>query len=131
MPYRWVEHTGELEVEIEAPDEAGVFTEGFEAMRELLAGEARGERVNRSLELAGRDRAALLADWLAEIAILGEVEGLVPERVSGLELGDGGLRATVEGWRGEPPHLVKGATYHRLAFEPAKGGWFARVVLDV
>ena len=131
MPYRWAEHTGEVELEIVAPDEAAVFAEGFEAMRELLAAEARGEPVSLPVELAGRDRAALLADWLAEIAILGETESLVPEAVSGLTLDDGGLRATVEGRRGEPAHLVKGATYHRLAFERSERGWFARVVLDV
>jgi SHS2 domain-containing protein len=131
MPYRWVEHTGELEVEIVAPDEQSVFIEGFEAMRELLASEAHGNAVSREVELAGRDRAALLADWLAELAILGETEGLVPERVSVLELEEGRLRASVSGSEGSPPHLVKGATYHRLAFEPSDRGWFARVVLDV
>jgi SHS2 domain-containing protein len=131
MPYRWVGHTGELEVEIVAPDEESVFTEGFEAMRELLATEAHGEAVSRKVELAGRDRAALLADWLAELAILGETESLVPERVSEFELGEEGLRASVEGREGAPAHLVKGATYHRLAFEPSDRGWFARVVLDV
>jgi SHS2 domain-containing protein len=55
----------------------------------------------------------------------------VPERVSDFELGEGGLRASVSGREGAPPHLVKGATYHRLAFEPSERGWFARVVLDV
>jgi SHS2 domain-containing protein len=131
MPFRWVDHTGELEVEIVAPDERAVFAEGFEAMRELLASEVRERGVSRRVELAGHDRAALFADWLAELAILGETEGLVPDRLAELELGDSGLRATVEGGRGEPPNLVKGATYHRLAFEPSGEGWFARAVLDV
>jgi SHS2 domain-containing protein len=131
MPYRWVEHTGELEVEIVAPDEESVFTEGFQAMRELLATEAHGDAVSRKVELAGRDRAALLADWLAELAILAETEGLVPERLSDFELSEGGLRAGVQGREGAPAHLVKGATYHRLAFEPSDRGWFGRVVLDV
>jgi SHS2 domain-containing protein len=131
MPYDWVEHTGELELEIEAPDESTVFTEGFEAMRELLAGEPRGEPLSRTVELAGADRAALLADWLAELAILGETLGLVPDQVRDLKLEEDGLRATVEGRAGAPSHLVKGATYHRLAFEPSDQGWFARVVLDV
>jgi SHS2 domain-containing protein len=131
MPYRWVEHTGELEVEIVAPDERGIFAEGFEAMRELLATEVQDDGVSRQVELAGRDRAALLADWLAELAILGEMEGLVPDRLARLELREGVLSATIEGRRGEPPHLVKGATYHRLAFERSDEGWFARAVLDV
>jgi SHS2 domain-containing protein len=131
MPFRWVDHTGELEVEIVAPDERAVFEEGFLAMCELLAAEVREPGVSLRVELAGRDRAALLADWLAELAILGETHGLVPERLAQLELGEDGLRATVEGGRGDPPNLVKGATYHRLAFERADDGWFARAVLDV
>ena len=131
MPYRWVEHTGELEVELEASSESGLFEAGFEAMRELLAGEEEPERLDIAVELTGEDRAALLADWLAELAFLGESRGLVLERLGGLELGEHGLRATVEGWEGHPPHLVKGVTYHRLRFERADGRWRARVVLDV
>ncbi|HEX2233955.1 MAG TPA: archease [Thermoleophilaceae bacterium] len=136
MSHRWVEHTGELELEISASDERAVFAEGFAAMRELLAGDgdsesAGAEPVTRAIELAGSDRAALLADWLAELAVLGETEGLVPEGLRDLELDAEGLRATIEGRTGSPSHLVKGATYHRLAFEPSADGWFARVVLDV
>jgi SHS2 domain-containing protein len=129
-----VEHTGELEVEIEAPTERGVFEDGFEAMRELLGGEGgAGDAPARSREvsLAGTDRAALLAEWLAELAFIAESEGLVPERLAALELAEDGLRALVEGSEGTPPHLVKAATYHRLALERREAGWRATVVLDV
>jgi SHS2 domain-containing protein len=131
MPYRWVEHTGELELAIVADSERGVFEAGFEAMRELLASEASGPRVTRHVAVAARERAALLADWLSELAFLGETEGLVPERLSELRLEDDGLNAHIEGWRGDPPHLVKAVTYHRLAFERAGEGWRASLVLDV
>ena len=131
MPFRWVEHTGELEVELEAESARGVFEAGFEAMRELLAAEAEAEPLEASVELANRDRAALLADWLGELAVLGETRGLVPERLLALELSDEGLRATVEGRRGDPPHLVKAATYHRLGLRRSGSGWRASVVLDV
>ena len=134
VPFRWVEHTGELEVELEAASELGVFEAGLEAMRELLAGGeggAGGAPLRLEVELRGRDRAALLADWLAELAFLGEERGLVPETLVRMELDGDGLRATVEGREAEPPHLVKAATYHRLAFERADGGWRAQVVLDV
>jgi SHS2 domain-containing protein len=132
MPYRWVEHTGELEVELEANSERGVFEAGFEAMRELLSGGEAPERLDVDVGLPGEDRAALLADWLGELAFLGETRGLVPDRLSALELEEDGLRARVEGFEGDPPHLVKGATYHRLSLERLDGGgWRARVVLDV
>jgi SHS2 domain-containing protein len=132
LTYRWVEHTGELEVEIEAPTERAVFEHGFEAMRELLAdGDGSEPAPPRPVSIAARDRAALLAEWLAELAFLAESEGLLPERLASLELGDSDLRAVVEGRRGSPPHLVKAATYHRLSLERAGGGWHATVVLDV
>jgi SHS2 domain-containing protein len=131
MPYRWVEHTGELELELDAASERGVFEAGFEAMRELLAGDVEPERLDVAIELVGSDRAALLADWLGELAFLAETRGLVPERLAGLELSETGLRATVHGWQGNPPHLVKAATYHRLRFESVDGSWRASVVLDV
>jgi SHS2 domain-containing protein len=131
MPHRWVDHTGELEVELEATSQAGVFEAGFEAMRELMSGEATQLRIEVPVELAGGDRAALVADWLAELAFLGESHKLIPDRLDRLELRNDGLRAMVQGWEGATPHLVKGATYHRLCFEPAGVGWRARVVLDV
>ena len=131
MGYRWVEHTGELELEIEATTPEEVFDEGFRAIREVLGGDAGASEESARIELSAPDRGALLADWLAELAFLAEGGTLMPGRLSRLKLRDGGLSATVHGSPGRAPHLVKAATYHRLAFEPVEGGWFARVVLDV
>jgi SHS2 domain-containing protein len=130
--YRWAEHTGELEVEIEAESEEAVFEQGFEAMRELLGDAAPGPTPEaRRIALAATDRAMLLADWLAELAFLAETEGLVPDRLASLELSADGLVAELTGARGEPSHLVKAATYHRLEFDRSDSGWRARVILDV
>jgi SHS2 domain-containing protein len=46
-------------------------------------------------------------------------------------VGGGGLAARVHGTVGDPPHVVKAVTYHRLAFEPRGDAWHATVVLDV
>ena len=131
VAYRWVEHTGELELEIRAATPEEVFGEGFRAIREVLGGEAGASEESRRIELHAPDRGALLADWLGELAFLAEAGSLLPGRLAELHLEDGGLAATIEGRPGRGPHLVKAATYDRLAFEPANGGWFARVVLDV
>ena len=73
----------------------------------------------------------LLADWIAELAYLAESEGLVAHRAERIDLGGDSISATVAGERGEPSHLVKAVTYHRLEFERAGARWHARVVLDV
>jgi len=130
--HRWAEHTGELELELEAESEAALFESAVEAMAELLGeGGGEGAAIARDVSLAAGDRAALLADWIGEIAYLAERDGLVPERLERLELRDSGLEARISGRAGSPPHLVKGATYHRLELRQDPDAWRARVVLDV
>jgi SHS2 domain-containing protein len=129
--FRWVDHTAELELEIEAPTEADVFAEALAAFAELL-GDASDRSVTREVELEAEDRALLLVEWLSELIYLTEVEEFVPKRATSLQLSEGRLRATVEGHRGTPRHLVKGVTLHRLELgRDDKLGWRARVVLDV
>ncbi len=129
--YRWVEHTGELELEVEAESEEGVFAEALAAFAELLDGEAAGMPLTRRLRVEGRDRAILLADWLQELVFLAETEAFVPRRLAEIELHPSEARTVVEGRSGSPPPLVKAVTYHGLELEPLDGSWRARVVLDV
>jgi len=131
VSYRWVDHTAELELEIDAPTEEGVFADALRALAELLEDDRRGAPVRREIAIGGRERAALLVEWLDELVYVAETEDLVAEGAEGIELSDGGLVATVRFRRGSPRHLIKAATYHRLAFEPSRLGFRARVVLDV
>jgi protein archease len=132
--YRWVDHTSEVELEIETTEEHEVFDEAARALAELLGMDATDTTdvtAERRVEARATDRPTLLAAWLEELAFLAEAEGFVATRVAELELGGDGLRATAAGVVGEPPPLVKAVTYHRLAFERSEAGYFARVVLDV
>lgn len=129
--YRWVEHTGELELEIVAADEAGVFDEATAAFRELVEHEPAAPPAAIEVELAAADRASLLAEWLSELVFRAETERFVPVRVAALDLTENAIRATVHGRTGDPPHLVKAVTYHRLEFEARDGNWEAHVVFDV
>jgi SHS2 domain-containing protein len=130
--YRWVDHTGELELEIGAESEEGTLREAVAALRELLSEDAElGEPLVLDVSLSAPDRPGLLADWLTELVFLAETEGFVPQDVRSLELEGNRVTAQVEGHRGDPRHLVKAVTLHRLAFEPVDGGWRATVVLDV
>jgi len=131
--YRFAEHGGEVEVEVESADEAGVFAAALEAFAELVSEEERGDGdlVEREVELQADDRALLLADWLNELVFLAEVERFVPRRLAAFELQGGRLRATVVGRRGRPRQLVKAVTLSNLEFGYEGGVWHGRVVLDV
>jgi SHS2 domain-containing protein len=129
--YEWGEHVGELELRVTAADEPGVFAEALRAFGELLGVEDRGPVEQFEVAARGDDRAVLFAAWLEELAFLAETDGLVPTAVDELALGADGVRALVRGYRGEPPHLVKAVTYHRLVYGRSDGDWQARVVVDV
>jgi SHS2 domain-containing protein len=131
MSHHWLEHTAELELQLDAASETGVFREALEALAELIGERAFGKAVSREIVVAASDRAALLVGWLDELVFLAETEDLVADAVERLELDGDTLTATVRAHRGQPRHLVKAATYHDLVFERAGGGFTATVVLDV
>jgi SHS2 domain-containing protein len=129
MVFRFVEHTAELEVELEADSPEGVLDEARRAFEEL-AGAGNGDAVERSVAVEAADLPTLLAAWLDELVFLADTEGLVAESA---ELAIDGARLTgvVRGHLGDPRPLVKAVTLHRLRFVAENGVWRGRVVLDV
>ena len=127
--YRFVEHTAELELELEADSAVGVLGEALRAFADL-AGPGDGEPLEHPVVVEAGDLPALLAAWLDEPVFLAETERLVPEDAQ-LSLSDLHLSGVVRGRRGEPRPLVKAVTLHRLRFRAENGVWRGRVVLDV
>ena len=125
-----MDHTGEVELAIDAADERDVFADALAALAELL-GVAGDIPERRRVVASAGDRPALLAAWLEELLFLAESEGFEAERLESLSLTADGLEADVAGRLGEPPPLVKAVTYHRLEFARTESGYRARVVLDV
>jgi SHS2 domain-containing protein len=131
--YRWVEHTAELKLEIDASTLEELFADALDAFEELVGGDPAGEPARHEVFVLaeGPDPASLLVEWIEELVFLAETEDFVPERLVSLQLGDSELRAEVAGRRGRPAHLVKAVTHHDLSVEEREDGWHAGVVLDV
>jgi SHS2 domain-containing protein len=129
--YRWVEHTAEVELHLEAPTQQEVFAEALAAFAELVSREDGGARMRHDVLAEAQDAPTLLAEWLGELVFLAETEDFVPERLERLDLDGTRLRAVVAGHRGRPAHLVKAVTYHGLEFAREGDVWRAKVVLDV
>jgi SHS2 domain-containing protein len=127
--YRFVDHTSELELELEAESAERVLEEALAAFAEL-AGSGDGDVVEREIVLDAPDLPALLASWLDELLYLADTEGLLPESAE-LELTGPRLTGRVRLRQGKPRPLVKAVTLHRLRFRRDNGVWRGRVVLDV
>jgi hypothetical protein len=86
MSYRWLDHTSELALHVDAPSGKAVFEQALVAFGELIEGygegdgngengaarrlNADGESWSRELTVAADDRAALLATFQEELVYL-------------------------------------------------------------
>ncbi|HEY7537317.1 MAG TPA: archease [Gaiellaceae bacterium] len=131
VAYRFAEHGGEVELELEAETVEGIFASALEAFAELVSTDGGGAALERRIELDGDDRALLLVDWLSELVYLAEVDRFVPDRIVAFELAGDHLRATVAGRRDQPLQLVKAVTLSSLELAQEGAVWHGRVVLDV
>lgn len=132
--HRFVEHTGELELRLEAPDLASLLEEAARALAEIMAEDAGGAptKAPERVELTATDRDALLVDWLNELVYRAEIHKCVYGDVHVERANDRHLEATLRGRAPTSPRTaVKAATWHRLRVEKVAAGLEATVVLDV
>jgi SHS2 domain-containing protein len=132
--HRFLEHTGEVRLQVGAESWSALLAEAGRALGLLLLGSARVEGLSAPLlvEIRAHDAEALLVDWLNEILFLAETELWVPVEIEVLMAEDDHLRASVRGVPvAEPPSLVKAATLHGLRIRRQGEGRAAEVVLDV
>lgn len=132
--HRWLDHTSEVQLQVEAESLAGLAAEAGRALGLLLLRDApaRPEGPAREIQVESVDREALLVDWLNEILFLAEVERWVAVEFDILEISTVHLKASVLGVpMEESPALVKAATFHGLAVEERAGGLQAEVIFDI
>jgi SHS2 domain-containing protein len=131
VPYRFVEHTAELGLELEAPSLEGLLTEAACAFAELVAGSDAGPPARHLVELDVLEERTIVADWLNELVYLADTRAFVPRRLGSFARTRSAVRAEVLGYEDAPRPLVKAVTYNDLELVHGPGGWRARVVLDV
>jgi SHS2 domain-containing protein len=132
--HRWLDHTSEVQLQVEAESLAGLAAEAGWALGLLLLRDvpARPEGPAREIQVESVDREALLVDWLNELLFLAEVERWVAVELDVLEISSVHLKASALGVPvEESPALVKAATFHGLAVEERAGGLQAEVIFDV
>jgi SHS2 domain-containing protein len=138
--HAFAEHTGELEIELEAETLAELFAEAARALAEVIGGPpdpaappAPGAAAGReAIRIEAPDRDALLVAWIDELIFLSERDKVIVTEVRIDTLSDRALDAEVATRAIEDVHLaVKAATFHGLAITERAGDLIARVVLDV
>ena len=134
--YREIEHTADWELELWAPDLAGLLEQAAQGMYALAGIRlADGPRCQQTLEIQASDAESLLVSFLSELLYLSE-QGLAFD-VFTLTLqqpsaGGWQLQASLEGAPlAAISKEIKAVTYHRLAIRQTQDGLAANLVLDV
>jgi SHS2 domain-containing protein len=136
-PFEEIEHTADVGIEVTGADPAEAYARAALAMSGLMAGGGEVEPVEeRRLEAEGEDRAALLVDFCRQALDRFYVERLLLAEVEIDSVSETAIAA--RGWFGpfDPDRHAEGVdlkavTYGGARFEPADGGWRARLIFDI
>lgn len=140
MAYRYLDHTADLGLEVTADSLPELFAEALRGLTDSLIDiKTVSISTSRSIEIESLDLEVLLVDWLNEVIVLYETEGLVfsNARVQIEEVrSQWRLVGSAEGeYYDSERHglktLVKAVTFHKLSLEQRPPGWHARVILDL
>jgi SHS2 domain-containing protein len=143
MPYEYLEEFGTADIAFEATgrDLAELFRDAVDATTNVMIDniEAIQPRKTRHIELSNHQLDMLLFDLLQELIFLKDAERLLL-RIREAQITEKNenyfLKATAEGelLDAERHHQradVKAVTLHDFSVEATKGGWKARVLLDI
>lgn len=140
--YRFIDHTGDFGLELEADDLDDVFAGVARAFADLLTDgpDLVAAREPRELAVSGLDAPDLLVAFANELLYLFEVEGFLCARFEPTRSSPTEVAGTCLGERYDPARHaiarpVKAVTHHAVRCEPAGpgdgGGWRARLIFDL
>lgn len=131
------EHTADLGLRIVAPNLHQLFAEAGQCLFSAIVDDPTAIRDLNEIELAieGTDRAYLLFDWLKELLLRFDRDGMLFTRFD-VNVRDDGLSARIGGEPFDPARHallreVKAITYHDLIVEESADGWLAEVIVDI
>ncbi len=136
-PYRFLDHTADLRIEIQADTPAGLFVEAAVALFDVIAGVDSIEVEEfREVAASGENPRELLVDWLRELLYCFAGERMVFSRFEITAFAETEIRARCGGepfvpGRHQVKHDIKAVTYHGLEIEEHDGTFRVSVVLDI
>lgn len=137
VPYRHLDHTSDLRVEVYGETLEKLFANSAFAMFDTIA-ELRHipPRNQRTIHVDGIDLADLMFNWLRELLSIWTVDKCLVSGTENIKIKENSLLARAVC---TPPltdrsclkHEIKAVTYHGLEVARTDGLWTARVIFDV
>jgi len=136
-PYRFLDHTADLRIEVSADTLEGLFIEAAAALFDIAAGiESIDVREFRQVRASGDDAGELFVDWLRELLYCLSAERMLFSRFEIVSISETEISARCGGepfdeGRHEIKCEIKAVTYHGLEIVRRGGSFSASVVFDI
>lgn len=136
-PYRLIEHTADLGMEVYGNDAVELYANAALALSDILLHKAGsvGEDTTE-FQIVGDDPVDLLVNWLRELLYSWTVHHRLVVKVEITRLTENSLDAVAH--THTPPldlmdaaYEIKAVTYHQVAVESDSSGWRCRVFFDI
>jgi SHS2 domain-containing protein len=141
MSYKFLEHTSDIKVAVEEKSLASAFKSSAFALREVMFQKEKiklKSKLKRELKVTGKDKEALLYNFLEEFLYLLDAEDFVFSKILSLKIdgGDDGwnLTAKIVGDKASKYKFrneVKAITYNEMFVRESRGKVKLQFVLDV
>lgn len=130
--YRYLEHTADELLEVQAPTLSDALHDAVLGSFELI-GKGENEEIDFEVEVHSPTLKDLVVDLLQQVVAQCEIREVSPVSVHLLEVNETEpmARAIIRGQNAVPPNEIKAVTYHLLKVEKKKGGWHLNVLFDV
>ena len=137
MPYEFLEHTADTQVECRAPSFTALLETAARAMYAVALNEVReAKELQRAVSVEGASREEVVVRFLQELLFLLDTDHFVATTFSWETNNAAPLKYTarLEGYRcapGERTAEIKSTTYHDLEVRETPQGLVARVIFDI
>ena len=134
---KFVDHTADAGITVEAPDLPGLFERAAWGMFFVTTDVAAAQtKETARIDINAPDHATLLVRWLSELNYRHIVEHRVFSAFAVLTLSEGHLEAEVSGEIFDPARHtifteIKAVTFHDLQLECNEHGWKAQIIFDL
>ncbi len=140
MAYKFLEHTADIGIEVEAQNLKDAFIEAIYGLLELIFNKSFKEmdtkKQNEIIEISSSDLHSLLVDTLNEILFLIDSRKIIPLKPEIFEMSNISLKLRYKKFEFDfanfPMHIyVKAVTYHQLEIAQKENLVLIRFFLDI
>lgn len=136
MPFKFLEHTADVKIEVNAENIEEAFKDCFYALKNSIFEDEVKEKISKEIKIGGDDLKSLLYNFLEEFLYLLDAEDFLLSKIKSIKVDKENLELIAEVLGDSASDYdftneVKAITYSEMLFEKKEDNYKIQFVLDV